>query len=273
MSRAVDLVIADVDGTLVTNDKRLTAATKQAVDALREAGIRFAITSGRPPRGMRMLSEPLAIDTPLAGFNGGVMMAPDFSRVVASHDLQDDVIGKAIDLLDDHDLDAWIYTHDRWLVRDGAAPHVDREQRTVEFEPEIVERYEVSSLHGVVKIVGVTDDAGRMKSCLAAAHKAFGDGVTADCSQPYYLDITSAHANKGAVVDAMSNELGIPRERIATIGDMPNDVAMFARSGLSIAMGNADDSVKRKAHHATGGNEEDGFAEAMKRFVLEGRRG
>jgi Cof subfamily protein (haloacid dehalogenase superfamily) len=271
--RAIDLVIADVDGTLVTDDKRLTMATRQAVAALREAGIRFAITSGRPPRGMRMLSAPLGIDTPLAGFNGGVMMAPDFSHVVAAHDLDDGVIGRAVGLLDDHGLDAWLYTHDRWLVRDGAAPHVARERRTVAFDPEIVGRFDLAGLHGVVKIVGVTDDAVRMQACREAAREVLGEGVTANCSQPYYLDITSTQANKGAVVDALAERLGIPHARIATIGDMPNDVAMFARSGCAIAMGNADDDVRRKAHYTTSTNDEDGFAEAMRRFVLEGRTG
>lgn len=271
MSRAIDLVVADVDGTLVTNDKELTMATKRAVRALGDAGIRFAITSGRPPRGMRMLSEPLAIDTPLAGFNGGVMMAPDFGQVVESHDVPDDVVRRAIDLLDDHGLDAWVYTHDRWLVRDSAAPHVDREQHTVRFAPEVVEHYAPSDLRRVVKIVGVTDDDAKMKACLDAARKEFGEDVTANCSQPYYLDITNVRANKGAVVDALSRHLDIPRDRIATIGDMPNDVAMFRRGGLAIAMGNAGDDVKRAAHHhVTASNEEDGFAEAMERFVLKG---
>lgn len=270
MNRAVDLVLADVDGTLVTNDKELTVATKRAVRALNDAGIRFAITSGRPPRGMRMLSESLALDTPLAGFNGGVMMAPDCGRVVASHDLQESVIRRAIDLLDGHGLDAWVYTHDRWLVRDRKAPHVDSEQLTVQFEPEVVERYEAQDLRSVVKIVGVTDDDAKMKACLEAARDAFGQNVTANCSQPYYLDITSAEANKGAVVDVLSRLLDVPHERIATIGDMPNDVAMFERSGLSIAMGNANDSVKGKANHSTSSNEEDGFANAMERFILKG---
>lgn len=270
MSRTVDLVLADVDGTLVTNDKRLTQATRRVVAALRQAGIRFAVTSGRPPRGMRMISEPLAIDTPLAGFNGGIMMAPDFEQVMESHDLPGEAVGQAIGFLDGHGLDAWVYTHKRWLVRDRSAPHVERERNTVQFEPEVVHRFVAEDLSPVVKIVGVTDDRAKMQTCIAAARRVFGDDVTANCSQPYYLDITSASANKGAVVDALSRLLEIPHERIATIGDMPNDVAMFGRSGLSIAMGNAADTVKRHARHATSSNEAEGFAAAMERFVLGG---
>lgn len=268
MSRKIDLVLADVDGTLVTNDKRLTEPTKSAVAELRRAGIRFAVTSGRPPRGMHMISEPLAIDTPLAGFNGGVMMAPDFEKVMESHPLPDEIIGSAIELLDEYGLDAWVYTQRRWLVRNRSAPHVGSERNTVRFEPELVERFVADDLRPVVKIVGVTDDQTRMRACTEAAQSTFGNDVTANCSQPYYLDITSAKANKGAVVDALSRILGIPHECIATVGDMPNDVAMFERSGLSIAMGNAEDGVKRQAHHATSSNEEDGFAHAMERFVL-----
>ncbi len=70
--RKISLVLADVDGTLVTEDKVLTPRAQRAVRALQGAGIRFAITSGRPPRGMSMLFDVLEIDTPIAGFNGGL---------------------------------------------------------------------------------------------------------------------------------------------------------------------------------------------------------
>ena len=67
------LLLSDVDGTLVTKDKALTARSVEAVRALHEAGIHFAVTSGRPPRGMEMLVEPLALATPIAAFNGGLV--------------------------------------------------------------------------------------------------------------------------------------------------------------------------------------------------------
>lgn len=270
MSRAIDLVLADVDGTLVTGEKVLTEAAKRAVHDLHAAGIKFAITSGRPPRGMAMVSQPLAIDTPIAGFNGGVLMAPDMETVLNSYDLPGDVIQTALDLLGEHGLDAWVYTKKRWLIHDVSAPHVAREAKTVQFEAEVVGRFSADDLNSVVKIVGVTDDKSRMRAALQAATKEFGDRVTAACSQPYYLDITNAKANKGAVVDELSQRLDIPRDRIATIGDMPNDVTMFKRSGMSIAMGNADDEVKSSAKFTTDSNEDEGFAKAIRKFILDG---
>jgi hydroxymethylpyrimidine pyrophosphatase-like HAD family hydrolase len=102
------------------------------------------------------------------------------------------------------------------------------------------------------------------------AREKFGDHVSAAQSQPYYLDITHPRANKGEVVNYLSAHLGIPGNQFVTIGDMPNDVLMFARSGLSIAMGNASPEVQRAARHVTASNEQEGFAKAMDRFVLRG---
>ena len=71
------------------------------------------------------------------------------------------------------------------------------------------------------------------------------------------------------MVDYLSAHLAVPPEEIATIGDSPNDVLMFKRSGLSIAMGNASDQVKSQADLTTDSYSDDGFAKAMERFVLE----
>jgi hydroxymethylpyrimidine pyrophosphatase-like HAD family hydrolase len=93
--------------------------------------------------------------------------------------------------------------------------------------------------------------------------------VSAARSQPYYLDVTHPEANKGYVVSRLSEMLGIPVDQIATIGDMPNDVTMFQKSGTSIAMGQASDEVKSAATYSTTSSEEEGFANAVERYVLQ----
>src|SRR5262249_44738012 len=123
-------------------------------------------------------------------------------------------------------------------------------------------------LDQVAKIVGVSDDQDRVRRCEADAQAAFGRHATASRSQPYYLDITNKDANKGAVVEYLSRHLDVPEEQIATIGDQPNDVRTFKRSGLSIAMGNASDEVKAQAAAVTDSYNDEGFAKAMERFVL-----
>src|ERR1700724_3512634 len=94
----ISLVLADVDGALVTEDKVLTKRAQTAVARLRGAGIGFAITSGRPPKGMAMLFDALKLDTPIAGFNGGLFVKPDLA-IIAQKTLPADVAAKSIELI------------------------------------------------------------------------------------------------------------------------------------------------------------------------------
>lgn len=266
-SERIRLVIADVDGTLVTQEKELTKRAVDAVGKLRDAGILFAITSGRPPKGMAMLVEPLKLSEPVAAFNGGVITKPDLMTVLREQFLAAEPVARARETIMDHKLDAWVYTDQVWYVRDVKAPHVAREQWTVKFAPVVT--HDLDKLtERVAKVVGVSDDLAAVARCEMDVQQALGNSVSAARSQPYYLDVTHPKANKGEVVVAMSELLQVPAEQIATIGDMPNDVLMFVKSGVSIAMGNASDEVKKKATYATASNEEEGFAIAMERFIL-----
>jgi Cof subfamily protein (haloacid dehalogenase superfamily) len=270
MKNDIRLVIADVDGTLVTQDKVLTARAIEAAKRLRNADIAFTITSGRPPLGMKMLIDALALTEPLAAFNGGVLVHPDLS-VMAQSFVTADNAAKVIESIARHGLDCWVYTDRDWLVRNADGPHVAREQWTVKFAPIVVRDF-TAHLERVAKIVGVSDDYAAVARCEADVQHDCGDHVSAARSQPYYLDVTHPDANKGHVVAVLSQALSLTPAQIATIGDMPNDVLMFQKSGLSIAMGNASPDVRRQAQFVTTSNEEEGFANAMETFVLGERK-
>ena len=262
----ISLVLADVDGTLVTAEKVLTPRARAAVKALRAAEIQFAITSGRPPRGMSMLIDPLALRTPVAGFNGGILVEPDMT-VLEQHVLAGDVARRALQVILQNRMDAWIYSGKDWLVRDPDAPHVAREEWTVKFAPTVVEDFD-QVLDSAVKIVGVSDDHDLVARCEKDVQQALGSRASATRSQPYYLDVTHPDANKGTVVKTLSRLLSVPIGEIATIGDMPNDVLMFRNSGLGIAMGNASPDVQAQADKVTASYDDEGFAKAIEEFIL-----
>jgi Cof subfamily protein (haloacid dehalogenase superfamily) len=266
------VLLADVDGTLVTQQKLLTDQALAAARKLKAAGVTLALTSGRPPRGMAMLIAPLEITGVIAGFNGGVFVNPDLS-VIESHRLDPQVARETVDLILEAGLDAWVYTEDEWLIRDKDAPHVAREAWTVKFEAKVVPEFTAEHLSHAVKIVGVSDDHDLVATTEAAAQKALGNRASAARSQPYYLDVTNPEANKGGVVRMLARRLNIAANEIATIGDMPNDVLMFKAGGLSIAMGNASQEVQGEADAVTDSNEAEGFAKAVRRFILGAERG
>jgi Cof subfamily protein (haloacid dehalogenase superfamily) len=263
-------VISDVDGTLVTDDKALTAGAQAAVAELRASGIIFSIISSRPPRGLRMLVEPLGITTPVSGFNGGVIATPDLA-VVSLHLLLPQVARHAVDRLSARGIQVWVFSGRDWLLRDPDGPYVPLEEHTIGFRPTIVEDFG-SALEAAAKIVGVSKNFDVLEQCEHNVRAALGDGAFVVRSQLYYLDITHPLANKGAALSEIAKLLGIPLAEIAVIGDGGNDVAMFERAGLSIAMGNASPQVQRKADFVTDSNSNDGFASAIERFILGGGR-
>jgi Cof subfamily protein (haloacid dehalogenase superfamily) len=263
----VKLLIADVDGTLVTGAKVLTDGACRAVERLRQAGIELAITSGRPPRGMAMLVEPLKLTAPIAAFNGGMFVKPDLTTVIERRTLPPAVAREVLEFLLHAGLDAWVYRGTDWFIRSREAPHVAREQATVQFEPTVTGDL-TAVLDGAVKIVGVSDDHDLVARAEEELRGRVVDHASAARSQPYYLDVTHPQANKGMVVRFDAQALRVPLEQIATIGDMPNDVLMFGVGGVSIAMGNASCDVQRCARYVTRSNEQEGFAHAVDAFVL-----
>jgi Cof subfamily protein (haloacid dehalogenase superfamily) len=262
----ISAVLADVDGTLVTKDKVLTDRALRAVEDLREHGIAFTLTSGRPPFGMRMLVEPLGLTMPMAAFNGGVLMLPDMT-VLEERLLPSQLLSPIIELMQQHGLDVWLFRTKDWCVRAPTASRAAHEASVIQQAPVIVPRFD-DVLSGVVKIVGVSEDHERVAACEAAMQATFPAQVSAARSQPYYLDVTHPEANKGVVIQRLSKYLGIPLDRIVAIGDQANDILMFNHSGVSIAMGNASDEVKRQATFVTSSSGDEGFANAVAQIIL-----
>jgi Cof subfamily protein (haloacid dehalogenase superfamily) len=263
----IALVVSDVDGTLLTGDKTLTDAARAAVRRLRDAGIGFTITSSRPTIGMRFLIEPLDITLPIGAFNGGAIVDPQMNPILQQL-IPPRAVRRGLELLAEFGIDIWLFTHDQWFAKNGDGEYVPREKLAIRAEPAIVNDF-TPYLARACKIVGSSSDAALLKRCEAAVQNALGAQATAARSQSYYLDITPPGCDKGTFVQAMTRRLGISADAVATIGDMQNDLAMFAASGLSFAMGNASDDVKRQAKRVTASNEEDGFAKAVEMILRE----
>jgi Cof subfamily protein (haloacid dehalogenase superfamily) len=257
----IALVVSDVDGTLLTNDKTLTDGTRAAVRRLREAGVGFTIVSSRPTVGMRFLVEPLGISLPIGSFNGSSIVHPQLNPI-EQHLIPAATAQRSLEVLNEFGVDIWLFTNQAWLTRNGDGEYVPGEKRAIRADPRVVKDF-TPYLTAACKIVGASSDAALLQACETAMQKAVGTQATAVRSQSYYLDVTPPGHDKGTFVQAMARRLAISTDTVATIGDMQNDLAMFRNSGLSFAMGNAAADVKKVATHATASNEDEGFALAM----------
>jgi len=262
----IALVISDVDGTLVTSQKRVTERTRAAVASLHARGIGFTVVSSRPPFGLRMLIDALGITTPVAAFNGAAIASPAL-QILNQRCIERDVAREIVDFLDAQRIGVWLFTGEEWRTRDLGGAHVSHETITVQQRPHAVENFD-AAIDQAGKIVGVSNDFARLEAIEAEGRARFANRAMAVRSQSYYLDFVAPGIDKGLAVCELAKTTGVPLTDVVTLGDMENDVPMFRQAGFSIAMGNASDAVKSQAHETTLPNDEDGFAAAVERLIL-----
>jgi Cof subfamily protein (haloacid dehalogenase superfamily) len=262
---SIRLLVCDVDGTLVRSDKTLAQATIDAFRRLRAAGVLATLISARPPSGMIALAQTLEIEGPLGAFNGGTIFRRD-GVIESAQRLSSAAVATALGLLEQAGVDIWMFAHGRWYSRTLDNPRVPHERLAAGIEPTLVEDF--AGLDQVDKVVGVSEEFATLETLEGQAQTAIGDGATIARSQPYFLDITAPAGNKGDGIGAVARAAGIPLSQVAAIGDMANDLPMFARAGLAIAMGQAPDKVRAAARFVTTSNDDDGVAEAIDRHIL-----
>ena len=265
-TRGIRLLVSDIDGTLVTNDKRLTDQNIGAAARLAEAGIKLALVSSRPPAGFAMLTGPLRIEAPIGAFNGGAILNPDLS-VIEETMVPARAARMAIDAFEEFEVDAWLFTNDRWYVSSVEGAYVPKERKTIQHEPTEVESFE-PFFDKVGKLVGSSKDFDRLARCEASLQQQLGSRATAKRSQNYYLDVTPDGADKGSAVKRIAAALGVSIDEVAVIGDMSNDLPMFDVAPHRIAMGNGIEALKSRATYVTGTNEDSGFAMAIDMYIL-----
>lgn len=122
-SKKISLLLSDVDGTLVDSKKRISARAKAAIEKVHEAGIKFAVTSGRAPRGMKMIVEQVKLSGPFAAFNGGMFVEPDTMKVLNSLRFHHETAKAVIDRIESFDLQVWVYADVEWYLRNFDTPH------------------------------------------------------------------------------------------------------------------------------------------------------
>lgn len=263
---AVKLVVCDVDGTLVDQDKNLTAATVAAVKRLEAAGVAFTLVSARPRSGMAPLLAPLGLEqAEVAAFNGGWISKGD--DTVHHETIADDVARGVLAMADGSGADVWVFADDLWHATDGDGPHTRSERVSSDQEPVVADGFD-AVIARADKITFVSDDEDGLHALYEKMHDRYGDRATIAQSQTYYLDVTPPTGNKGAAIATIAKTLGFDLSATVAIGDQANDLPMLERAGLSIAMGNAPDRVKAAADEVTLANDADGVAHAIDTIIL-----
>jgi Cof subfamily protein (haloacid dehalogenase superfamily) len=260
----IALVISDIDGTLITSNHEIAESTRRAALRLYERGLHLSLCSSRPPRSIRPLAETLALRSPFAAFNGALIVTAD-GEVKLRSTIQPAIIAYVKAIADDFRLGVWLYDETDWWVA-GYDAFVEREEHTSGFGPRI-EGYDERLRQEVTKltIVGKPEFVAQAEQRVMAE---LANDVSASRSKPRFLDVTAYGIHKGSAVRRIASVFHVTPEKVAVIGDGPNDIEMFREAGISIAMGQGVDEVIAAARFITSSNDNDGWARGIEKYVL-----
>ncbi len=262
----IRLVLSDMDGTLLLPDHTVGDRVLAGLAQLREADVEFTLASARPPRAMLPIIRELGIDVPFAAFNGGTLAHPDGS-VLKRHSVDRRAVDTSLALFARHPVAIWLFADDEWYLTDPNTEYLQAELDALGYRYVQVKDF-TPYLDRVDKIVATCADFDLLARLEHELSGLIDGQALAARSQNYYLDVTALLANKGEALAALAAHLHIPLAQTAALGDGGNDVAMFRRAGLSVAMGQAEASVKAHADHVTASNREQGVADAIARLIL-----
>ena len=261
----VRLLVTDVDGTLADSNKRVSAVNEAAIRALVADGVAVTLISARPPSGMHWIAERLELPGPFGAFNGGTIF--DREGIVGTpHRLDPEVARAVAGAIERLGAIRWLFADGDWVTTALDEHHTPREVKSAGLQPIVTDDLS-GRIERADKLVAVSDDDALLTRVEEEVRRLAGAHATVARSQLYYLDVTAPMANKGDGLAALAEAFGVPLHAVAVLGDGDNDLPMFARAGLAVAMGQASDKVRDAAHSVAATNNDDGVADAIARFV------
>lgn len=265
---AYRLIAADMDGTLLTDEKTVTPRTAEAIRRAGERGVHFCLSTGRPPVGVESCIRQLGLTSPAICCNGAIVADTVTGEIIYEQGLEPDAA-----------LELWrfgrrfgttmcVWQRNRLFVSEKNR-RTEGYKRLSGVEPELITDFSALSRDGVTKMLWY-DTAERMPELISALDAQMKTSVSYATSAPYFLEFTDSRVSKAAALEWLADRLGVSMSETVAIGDGYNDLAMLLAAGLGVAMANAPREIRDKCGLVTASNEEDGVAQAIEQLVLRG---
>ncbi len=261
----IKMVATDIDGTIVKWDTGITENVKCCIKKLCENNIKVVLVTGRMHCATKHIADILGLNTPIVSYQGGLIKSQS-GDTLYQQNLCNDYANKIIKWAKDNNIHINLYLDDKLYVEkdnDFVKKYTDGK-----FVSYTVCPFSRLKIDNVNKILAIDyNDAERVTSWVEELHKTFPELYVVK-STPYFCEIGNPNATKCAGVEFLADMWGIKKEEILTIGDQDNDIELLKAGGIAVAMGNATEELKKYADFITDSVENDGFAEAMDKFVF-----
>ncbi|MGT2887578.1 sugar-phosphatase [Streptococcus didelphis] len=267
---SIKLVAVDIDGTLITDDRKITSQVFEAIQDAKKEDVKIVIATGRPIVGVTPLLEELQLNQPgdyVITFNGGLVQdaasGEEVVKEIMSYEdyLDIEYLSRQLDLHMHAITKEGIYTANRnigkYTVHEATLVNMPIFYRT----PEEMKHKEI------VKMMMI-DEPGRLEEAIKKIPPIFYEKYNIVKSTPFYLEFMLKSVSKGNAIIHLAQKLGLDMSQTMAIGDAENDRAMLEVVANPVVMENGVAELKEIAKYITKSNNESGVAHAIRQWVL-----
>lgn len=265
------LLVLDIDGTLLNNEKQISTGTLAALIKIQQMGVKIVLASGRPTHGVRPIANMLELHKYggyLMPYNGSQIIDAATNELLFEKRIDQDMLPYINKVAGKNELPIFTYHNDTLITTHPQNNHVQEEAALNEMRIIGVEDFPAAINFRPSKCMIVSDDTEELKSIEDHLRKRLDGVLEVFRSEDYFLEIAPEYINKGNTLGVLMDLLSLGREEIIAFGDGACDIPMLQLAGMGVAMGNADIAVKRCADMTTLSNEEDGIADALENLII-----
>lgn len=269
------LIVLDLDGTLTNSKKEITPRNKETLIRIQEKGVRLVLASGRPTYGIVPLANELRMNE-FGGFilsyNGGEIINWESGEMIYENVLPNEVVPVLYESARTSQLAILTYDGADIVTEHSTDPYVQKEAFLNKMNIRETNDFLTDITLPVAKCL-IVGDADKLMPLEAELSLRLQGQINVFRSEPYFLELVPQGIDKALSLEVLLKEIGVKQEEVIAMGDGYNDLSMIQFAGLGIAMGNAQEPVKKAANYITLSNEEDGVAEAIDKFFTNENNG
>ena len=261
------LFVTDMDGTLLNSQRKVTDGVKAAIKKAVDAGVIFTVATGRMHISALPYVKDLGVNVPIITYNGALVKTVDGEELFASY-LDRKLVEELVEFAESRNLYIQIYSNEKLYYREeNDKSSYYRCAAGVKGNPvgDELEKF----MDKVPKLLIMVDTPEEGDRVVEAVSQQFEGRIVAVKSTPIYIELIKPGVNKATAIERLAEKYSIPMEFVLAIGDSNNDLTMIEAAGFGVAMGNANENVKKIAGYEVTDCDHDGIAEAIERFCLD----
>ena len=265
------LLVLDVDGTLLNDEREISKRTLAALLKVQQMGVRIVLASGRPTDGQMPLAKTLELGNYggfVLSYNGCQIIKAQNGEILFERRINPEMLPYLEKKARKNGFAIFTY-HDDTLITDSPDNEYIKNEALLN-NLKIIREDEFSTAidFAPCKCMLVSDKEKALIGLEQHWEKRLAGTLDAFRSEPYFLEVVPCGVNKANTLGALLEHLGVTREEVIAVGDGVCDVTMLQLAGMGVAMGHSQDSVKVCADYVTASNEEDGVALAVEKLIL-----